>query len=175
MFDFFRGGERGDFRLFCFQMCLTFGGGGGERSGFRLFLLSNLSYVGGKVVGSLALHLQPWEPPFSPRSRVFQVKWLHENRTEGCTIAAMKGAAENNHLKTLEWLRFNRSEGWTIRAAAAAARKGHLTALAYLLLGDKSERIGRYADGFGGFNIGGKQQKNASCNEIGTFFVFFRW
>lgn len=87
----------------------------------------------------------------------------------------MEGAAGNNHLETLRWLRFNRSEGWTIRATAAAARRGHLTALAYLLLGGKAERVERFADGFGGFggfNVGG-EQKNASCNNIGTFFGFF--
>ncbi|EGZ14852.1 hypothetical protein PHYSODRAFT_509463, partial [Phytophthora sojae] len=27
------------------------------------------------------------------------VKWLHEHRSEGCTVAAMDGAAEHGHLK----------------------------------------------------------------------------
>lgn len=40
-----------------------------------------------------------------------QVQWLHENRDEGCSSAAMDGAAEHNRLSTLEWLRQNRIEG----------------------------------------------------------------
>ncbi|CAM9951790.1 unnamed protein product, partial [Ectocarpus fasciculatus] len=58
------------------------------------------------------------------------VKWLHENRSEGCTSAAMDGAAEHNRLRALEWLRRNRSEGWTLRGGAqGAARRGNLAAL----------------------------------------------
>ena len=87
-----------------------------------------------------------------------KVKWLHDNRNEGCTPAAMDGAAENNRLETLQWLRINRSEGWTLRAATTAANKGHLGALAYLLLGSKTDKIGRYTDGYGGF----AGDKNAS-------------
>ncbi len=32
------------------------------------------------------------------------VKWLHENRTEGCTHNAMDWAAENGYLDTVKWL-----------------------------------------------------------------------
>lgn len=39
------------------------------------------------------------------------VKWLHENRTEGCTRYAMTDAAGNGHLETVQWLHRNRDEG----------------------------------------------------------------
>ena len=39
------------------------------------------------------------------------VKWLHENRTEGCTTDAMDLAAKNGHLETVKWLAKNRREG----------------------------------------------------------------
>ncbi|KAG6954189.1 hypothetical protein JG688_00012480 [Phytophthora aleatoria] len=39
------------------------------------------------------------------------VKWLHENRTKGCTVAAMTYAAERGNLEVVQWLRKNRDEG----------------------------------------------------------------
>ena len=39
------------------------------------------------------------------------VKWLHSNRTEGCTRRAMDMASENGHLEIVKWLHFNRTEG----------------------------------------------------------------
>src|SRR3989337_934342 len=41
------------------------------------------------------------------------VKWLHENRMEGCTIWAMEWAAQNGHLDIVKWLHENRREGCT--------------------------------------------------------------
>ena len=41
------------------------------------------------------------------------VKWLHVNRTEGCTKNAMDLAAENGHLEVVKWLHENRTEGCT--------------------------------------------------------------
>ncbi len=35
------------------------------------------------------------------------VKWLHENRTEGCTTDAMDDAASNGHLTVVKWLHEN--------------------------------------------------------------------
>ncbi|KAG6951053.1 hypothetical protein JG688_00013900, partial [Phytophthora aleatoria] len=31
-------------------------------------------------------------------------KWLHLNRSEGCTTVAIDGAAGNSHLKAVKWL-----------------------------------------------------------------------
>jgi Ankyrin repeats (many copies) len=39
------------------------------------------------------------------------VKWLHENRDEGCTGNAMWWAAKGGHLHVLQWLAENRREG----------------------------------------------------------------
>ena len=36
------------------------------------------------------------------------VKWLHENRTEGCSTYVMNYAAENGHLEVVKWLHENR-------------------------------------------------------------------
>ena len=44
------------------------------------------------------------------------VKWLHYNRSEGCTVAAMNWAANNNHLNVIKWLHENRTEGCTCNA-----------------------------------------------------------
>jgi len=33
------------------------------------------------------------------------VKFLHENRTEGCSFAAMDLAAENGHMEVVEYLK----------------------------------------------------------------------
>jgi hypothetical protein len=35
------------------------------------------------------------------------VKWLHENRTEGCTPYAMHFAAREGHLEVVKWLHQN--------------------------------------------------------------------
>jgi len=35
------------------------------------------------------------------------VKWLHANRTEGCTKSAMDGSAWYGHLDTVMWLHEN--------------------------------------------------------------------
>jgi hypothetical protein len=39
------------------------------------------------------------------------VKWLHQNREEGCTGNAMWWAAKGGHLHVLQWLAENRREG----------------------------------------------------------------
>ncbi|OQR86222.1 hypothetical protein THRCLA_10563 [Thraustotheca clavata] len=41
------------------------------------------------------------------------VKYLHENRTEGCTTYAMDSAAKNGHLEIVKYLHENRTEGCT--------------------------------------------------------------
>ena len=60
------------------------------------------------------------------------VKWLHENRTEGCTTAAMNCAARNGHLEVVKWLHENRTEGCTEWAMDLAAENGHLDVVKWL-------------------------------------------
>ena len=60
------------------------------------------------------------------------VKFLHENRTEGCTVNAMNGAARNGHLDIVEWLHLNRNEGCTTNAMDGAAANGHINVLEWL-------------------------------------------
>ena len=58
------------------------------------------------------------------------VKWLHQNRTEGCTTIAMGWAAGNGHLETVKWLHLNRTEGCTTGAISWA--KGYIEIVKYL-------------------------------------------
>ncbi|EGZ06799.1 hypothetical protein PHYSODRAFT_530006, partial [Phytophthora sojae] len=47
-------------------------------------------------------------------------KWLHENRSEGCTTNAMNSAANRGHLDVVKWLHANRTEGCTSQAMEAS-------------------------------------------------------
>jgi len=60
------------------------------------------------------------------------VKFLHENRTEGCTKWAMNEAAENGHLEIVKFLHENRTEGCTEWAMNKAAKNGHLEVVKFL-------------------------------------------
>ena len=60
------------------------------------------------------------------------VKWLHENRTEGCTTDAMDGAIVNGYLEVVQWLYENRTEGYTERAIDFITRRGHLEIVNWL-------------------------------------------
>jgi len=64
------------------------------------------------------------------------VKWLHENRTEGCTTNAMNSAARNGHLEMVQWLHAmhteNRNEGCTVDTMNLAAMNGHLEIVKWL-------------------------------------------
>ena len=60
------------------------------------------------------------------------VKWLHQNRTEGCTTDAMDHAASNGHLDVVKWLHQNRKEGCTKDAMDWAAGNGHLEVVNFL-------------------------------------------
>ncbi len=60
------------------------------------------------------------------------VIWLHSNRTEGCTVGAMGSAAGNGHLDVVKWLHFNRTEGCTAEAMDSAASEGHLEVVKWL-------------------------------------------
>ncbi len=59
-------------------------------------------------------------------------KWLHENRSEGCSKWAMDWAAMNGHIDVVKWLHENRSEGCTVWAMNGSARKGHLHVVEWL-------------------------------------------
>jgi len=85
---------------------------------------------------------------FSARSRQFEelkmmdyaarlghleiVKWLHINRTEGCTYLAMDEAACYGHLEVVKWLHYNRLEGCSKRAMDIAAVGGKLEVVKWL-------------------------------------------
>ena len=72
------------------------------------------------------------------------VKWLHENRKEGCTKDAMNMAAEKGHLKVIKWLHKNRQEGCTSDAMNLAAEEGHLRVIKWLHK-NKKEGCTKYA------------------------------
>ena len=57
------------------------------------------------------------------------VKWLHFNRSEGCTIGAMDWAAAGGHLEFIKWLYVYRSEGCSKRAMEWASEMGILKLL----------------------------------------------
>ena len=60
------------------------------------------------------------------------VKFLHENRTEGCTKYAMNRAAQRGNLEVVKFLHFNRTEGCTDDAMDGAAMNGHLEVVKFL-------------------------------------------
>jgi hypothetical protein len=60
------------------------------------------------------------------------VKWLHSNRTEGCSPYAMNWAAEEGHLEVVKWLHHNRTEGCSPYALNWASQKGHLEVVKWL-------------------------------------------
>ena len=60
------------------------------------------------------------------------VKFLHENRTEGCTTWAMNSAAEDGHLEIVKFLHENRTEGCTENATDFAEMNGHLEIVKWL-------------------------------------------
>ena len=60
------------------------------------------------------------------------VKFLHENRTEGCTTDAMIWASCNGHLEVVKWLHENRTEGCTFHAMDDASQYGHLDVVKFL-------------------------------------------
>ena len=66
------------------------------------------------------------------RGHLEVVRWLHDNRTEGCTTDAMNWAAKNGHLEVVRWLHEDRSEGCTKRAMNDADGYGHLEVVRWL-------------------------------------------
>lgn len=60
------------------------------------------------------------------------VKYLNENRTEGCTEDAMNYAAENGHLEVVKYLHENLNQTPGHQAFLLAAANGHFTVVKYL-------------------------------------------
>ncbi|QBZ81494.1 ankyrin repeat domain containing protein [Pandoravirus celtis] len=60
------------------------------------------------------------------------VIYLHEHRTEGCTKAAMTLAAAHGHLDVVQWLHANRTEGCRKNAALLAHINGHQAVSAFV-------------------------------------------
>ncbi|CAK4666987.1 hypothetical protein LEN26_016969 [Aphanomyces euteiches] len=60
------------------------------------------------------------------------VKFLHANRSEGCTTKAMDQAAARGHLEIVKFLHCKRSEGCTSAAIDKAAANGHLDVVKFL-------------------------------------------
>ncbi|GMF25643.1 unnamed protein product [Phytophthora fragariaefolia] len=63
-------------------------------------------------------------PTYFHEKQLEILKWLLQNRDEGCTTAAMDGAAANGNLITLQWLHENTTPGSTLKAMASAAQLG---------------------------------------------------
>ncbi|EGG19222.1 hypothetical protein DFA_02471 [Cavenderia fasciculata] len=60
------------------------------------------------------------------------VKFLHFNRTEGCTVDAMDQASSNGFLEIVKFLNLNRTEGCTNYAIINASRNGKGKVVEYL-------------------------------------------
>ncbi|KAG6622998.1 uncharacterized protein IUM83_12214 [Phytophthora cinnamomi] len=71
------------------------------------------------------------------------VKWLHHNRREGCTTRAMDLAAKSGYLDVVQWLHNNRSEGCTTDAMDHAAANGHLHVVRWLSSNRHESHTGR--------------------------------
>ncbi|OWY98782.1 hypothetical protein PHMEG_00030367, partial [Phytophthora megakarya] len=48
------------------------------------------------------------------------VKWLHEHRSDGCTVAAMDNAAANGPIEIMQWLHNHTSAGCKTKATDGA-------------------------------------------------------
>ncbi|TYZ64504.1 hypothetical protein PybrP1_000144 [[Pythium] brassicae (nom. inval.)] len=60
------------------------------------------------------------------------LQWLHTNRADACSPAALENDAKNGHLEGVKWLVANRTEGCTARTVGLAAENGHLEVVKYL-------------------------------------------
>lgn len=60
------------------------------------------------------------------------VKWLHENKTEGCIVKTMNMAAVNGHLDVLRFLNEHRHDGCRTKACDGASGLGKLNILKWL-------------------------------------------
>ena len=60
------------------------------------------------------------------------VKYLHLNRSEGCSTYAMDWAANEGHLEIVKYLHLNRSEGCNF-ALRVSSEKGYFEVVKYLV------------------------------------------
>jgi hypothetical protein len=81
------------------------------------------------------------------------VRWLHENRSEGCTVWAMNRAAGGGFLEVIRWLHENRNEGCTIQAMDLAASGGHVEVVRWLAQNYRT--VGYSEDGVAGAALRG--------------------
>ena len=85
-----------------------------------------------------AIRKRQWRDPenamdlAAKHGHVHIVRWLHENRKEGCTRYAMDMAAKFGHLEVVKWLHANRNEGCTQYGMDQAAENGHLEVIKWL-------------------------------------------
>ncbi|CAN0285764.1 unnamed protein product [Ascophyllum nodosum] len=114
--------ERRRVRFFCSKFAMDKAAQGGHMS--VLQLLHDQGH-------SCTTNAMNWAAAFG---QLETVKWLSENRSEGCTEDAMgiDHAAANGHLETVKWLHQNRREGCTIYALTDAAGYGHLEMVKWL-------------------------------------------
>ncbi|EQC28834.1 hypothetical protein SDRG_13514 [Saprolegnia diclina VS20] len=61
------------------------------------------------------------------------VRFLHQFRSEGASVAAMDDAAANGHVNIVQFLHAHRGEGCTTAAIDRAASAGHLQVVQFLL------------------------------------------
>ncbi|EGG18674.1 hypothetical protein DFA_04170 [Cavenderia fasciculata] len=61
------------------------------------------------------------------------VQYLHQNRTEGCTLSAIEKAAEYNHLNIIKFLYLNKSEESIEKALDQAIVNGHLEIVRWII------------------------------------------
>ena len=60
------------------------------------------------------------------------MKFLHENRKEGCTTNAIDEAARKGHISVVKYLCKNRKERYTQAALIGAKSNGYTTLLRFL-------------------------------------------
>lgn len=60
------------------------------------------------------------------------VKWLHENRTEGCSTLATEFAATIGHFDVIKWLQENCNASCTPKTIANAVKNGHFDIVLFL-------------------------------------------
>ncbi|POM58815.1 Hypothetical protein PHPALM_36489 [Phytophthora palmivora] len=89
------------------------------------------------------------------------VKWLHVNRTEGCTVDAMNEAAASGHLHVVRWLQQNRHEGCTAIALTRALMHAHFEVVLFL-----------HAHVFEDFSFVGTTTVRHSCLELVQWLLY---
>ncbi len=100
--------------------------------GFNGDIAAKIGYLSG-IVYSTNLTFTTYAMDFAAANGHLEVvKWLHNNRKEGCTTWAMDWAALNGHLDVIKWLHENRTEGCTKYAMDMSTRNGHLEVCMWL-------------------------------------------